>query len=118
MAVNRCQASAAARAFDAREAARDGGAARQLDDGGSRIGAPEEIRTPDPQIRSLVLYPAELPARRSRTMAVPARMSFRPFAPQSAPSRAMSSGARVIVTPSISLKRTTLTVRAYSGEPE
>ena len=28
-------------------------------------GAPEEIRTPDPQIRSLVLYPAELRARRS-----------------------------------------------------
>src|SRR5262249_1545792 len=27
------------------------------------IGAPEEIRTPDPQIRSLVLYPAELRAR-------------------------------------------------------
>ena len=27
-----------------------------------RIGAPEEIRTPDPQIRSLVLYPAELRA--------------------------------------------------------
>ena len=26
------------------------------------IGAPEEIRTPDPQIRSLVLYPAELRA--------------------------------------------------------
>src|SRR5262245_31008357 len=25
-------------------------------------GAPEEIRTPDPQIRSLVLYPAELRA--------------------------------------------------------
>tara|TARA_B100000787_G_scaffold47284_1_gene33963 strand:+ start:3647 stop:3796 length:150 start_codon:yes stop_codon:yes gene_type:complete len=25
-------------------------------------GAPEEIRTPDPQIRSLVLYPAEPPA--------------------------------------------------------
>ncbi len=25
-----------------------------------RNGAPEEIRTPDPQIRSLVLYPAEL----------------------------------------------------------
>jgi hypothetical protein len=23
----------------------------------------EEIRTPDPQIRSLVLYPTELPAR-------------------------------------------------------
>src|SRR6202011_3746571 len=27
-----------------------------------RSGAPEGIRTPDPQIRSLVLYPAELPA--------------------------------------------------------
>ena len=27
-------------------------------------GAPEEIRTPDPQIRSLVLYPAELRARK------------------------------------------------------
>src|SRR3981189_1259724 len=26
-------------------------------------GAPEEIRAPDPQIRSLVLYPAELRAR-------------------------------------------------------
>ena len=26
-------------------------------------GAPEGIRTPDPQIRSLVLYPAELPAQ-------------------------------------------------------
>src|SRR5215470_2891461 len=30
----------------------------------NRSGAPEEIRTPDPQIRSLVLYPAELRARR------------------------------------------------------
>ncbi len=28
-------------------------------------GAPEEIRTPDPQIRSLVLYPAELRVRRA-----------------------------------------------------
>jgi hypothetical protein len=27
------------------------------------VGAPEEIRTPDPQIRSLVLYPAELRAQ-------------------------------------------------------
>ncbi len=27
------------------------------------IGAPRRIRTPDPQIRSLVLYPAELSAR-------------------------------------------------------
>ena len=32
-------------------------------------GAPEEIRTPDPQIRSLVLYPAELRAH----AAVPGR---------------------------------------------
>src|SRR5262249_58360301 len=30
-----------------------------------RSGAPEEIRTPDPQIRSLVLYPAELRALRT-----------------------------------------------------
>jgi hypothetical protein len=29
----------------------------------SVTGAPEELRTPDPQIRSLVLYPAELRAR-------------------------------------------------------
>ena len=29
---------------------------------GGKGGAPEEIRTPDPQIRSLVLYPAELRA--------------------------------------------------------
>src|SRR5438874_12562940 len=28
----------------------------------TKNGAPEEIRTPDPQIRSLVLYPAELRA--------------------------------------------------------
>ena len=27
------------------------------------VGAPERIRTSDPQIRSLVLYPAELRAR-------------------------------------------------------
>src|SRR5947207_45775 len=31
-------------------------------------GAPEEIRTPDPQIRSLVLYPAELRARNRACM--------------------------------------------------
>jgi hypothetical protein len=34
-----------------------------------RGGAPEEIRTPDPQIRSLVLYPAELRARRAVAIA-------------------------------------------------
>ena len=33
---------------------------RNADEGN---GAPEEIRTPDPQIRSLVLYPAELRVR-------------------------------------------------------
>src|SRR4051812_26023155 len=34
--------------------------------GEGMVGAPEEIRTPDPQIRSLVLYPAELRARLER----------------------------------------------------
>src|ERR1700722_12543659 len=37
---------------------------------------------------------------------------------QSEISRAMSSGARVTVTPPVWLRRTTLTVPAYSGEPE
>jgi hypothetical protein len=32
-----------------------------------RYGAPGKIRTPDPQIRSLVLYPAELPVHRLRS---------------------------------------------------
>ena len=32
-------------------------------DGPQKAGAPEKIRTPDPQIRSLVLYPTELRAR-------------------------------------------------------
>jgi hypothetical protein len=40
-------------------------------DGVSRNGAPEEIRTPDPQIRSLVLYPAELRARFSQSLSGP-----------------------------------------------
>ena len=35
------------------------------------IGAPGKIRTPDPQIRSLVLYPAELPVHLSRGRAGP-----------------------------------------------
>ena len=35
-------------------------------------GAPGEIRTPDPQIRSLVLYPAELRARSRRAGKSPA----------------------------------------------
>ena len=53
---------------------------------GSRVlsaGAPEEIRTPDPQIRSLVLYPAELRAldaarRRSRPRGPRHSYSLRP----------------------------------------
>jgi hypothetical protein len=36
-------------------------------------GAPEEIRTPDPQIRSLVLYPAELRAHAHRARDVSRR---------------------------------------------
>jgi hypothetical protein len=36
-------------------------------------GAPGEIRTPDHQVRSLVLYPAELRARRTRIMTESAR---------------------------------------------
>ena len=47
------------------------------------IGAPGRIRTPDPQIRSLVLYPAELP--------VPGRVSGRfaagPNGPNAKPRR-------------------------------
>ena len=35
-------------------------------------GAPEGIRTPDPQIRSLVLYPAELPAPHQRNICLAA----------------------------------------------
>jgi hypothetical protein len=33
------------------------------------IGAPERIRTPNPQIRSLVLYPVELRARKAAKLA-------------------------------------------------
>ncbi len=36
---------------------------RQRLDLALNFGAPGEIRTPDPQVRSLVLYPAELRAR-------------------------------------------------------
>ena len=35
----------------------------QVIDTSEKFGGPERIRTPDPQIRSLVLYPAELPVR-------------------------------------------------------
>src|SRR5262245_30529982 len=42
-----------------------------------KAGAPEEIRTPDPQIRSLVLYPAELRARAPAECAHEAGHSYR-----------------------------------------
>jgi hypothetical protein len=32
----------------------------KMENGENKNGAPREIRTPDPQIRSLMLYPAEL----------------------------------------------------------
>ena len=55
-----------------------------------RDGAPEEIRTPDPQIRSLVLYPAELRAhpigglapRQARTL-IPGRAPWQDHQTQS-----------------------------------
>jgi hypothetical protein len=40
-------------------------------------GAPEGIRTPDPQIRSLVLYPAELPAPSQEKGGAPVRTKLR-----------------------------------------
>src|SRR5262249_36958135 len=42
------------------------------------IGAPEGIRTPDPQIRSLVLYPTELPAPWTIRVTLPNRFSQPP----------------------------------------
>src|SRR5216683_6955225 len=50
----------------------------------TRSGAPEGIRTPDPQIRSLVLYPAELPARASPRSAIPGAGQAAPAARQGA----------------------------------
>ena len=38
---------------------------------GPIYGAPEEIRTPDPLVRSQVLYPAELRARRRQIILKP-----------------------------------------------
>jgi hypothetical protein len=38
-----------------------------------KAGAPEETRTPNPQIRSLVLYPIELRARGAAGVVQPAR---------------------------------------------
>src|SRR5208282_2534762 len=68
MVVCRCQARAPEhqhtkrQAIAVREPAAGGRHARL--GAAEETGAPEEIRTPDPQIRSLVLYPAELRARR------------------------------------------------------
>ena len=62
-----------------------------------RSGAPEGIRTPDPQIRSLVLYPAELPALRlpvahSRARAKPAVAGRRNSLPRHAPAGGHGDG--------------------------
>ncbi len=38
------------------------------------IGAPEEIRTPDPLVRSQVLYPAELRAHFATVLLLPNRL--------------------------------------------
>lgn len=45
-----------------------------------KIGALRGIRTPDPQIRSLVLYPAELAARDEMTYRRAASLSIGPGA--------------------------------------
>ncbi len=42
-----------------------------------KTGAPRKIRTPDPQIRSLVLYPAELSAHKLRTKVLNRRGTYR-----------------------------------------
>jgi hypothetical protein len=56
-------------------------------------GAPEEIRTPDPQIRSLVLYPAELRARLS--LSISGRKAPMPhaFAKHRVAKRAIATGS-------------------------
>ncbi len=58
-------------------------------------GAPERIRTSDPQIRSLVLYPAELRARRMRVLqAEPAnRLQMRSGRPRASRKRAIATGS-------------------------
>jgi hypothetical protein len=48
------------------------------------IGAPGEIRTPDPQVRSLMLYPAELRALQFPVAVKPVARERAPtFAPPS-----------------------------------
>ena len=51
-------------------------------------GAPGGTRTPDPQVRSLMLYPAELPARRGRSRIGDALMRCAPVRPARARSGA------------------------------
>src|SRR5215510_6493409 len=55
-------------------------------------GAPEEIRTPDPQIRSLVLYPAELRARRAHRAEISGGVRGQNRAPRR-PERAIAIGS-------------------------
>ena len=44
-----------------------------------KIGAPGGIRTPDPQVRSLVLYPAELRAQRKMVPPMGIEPMFPPY---------------------------------------
>ena len=65
-----------------------------------KSGAPGEIRTPDHQVRSLVLYPAELRARRSEIMgdaggAVNACDETNPRATQTHPVRRRCRGEKI-----------------------
>ncbi len=62
---NRCADNPVAVIERRREAIQDNGLSRYIVKQGS-AGAPERIRTSDPQIRSLVLYPAELRAPEPR----------------------------------------------------
>jgi len=88
-----------------------------------RNGAPEEIRTPDPQIRSLVLYPAELRARETAGLwEKPARdggiaslrggywQGFFPLYARCAPAKAASS-ARMRTASSTALMRNATSAR-------
>src|ERR1700731_3548989 len=79
-------------------------------------GAPEEIRTPDPQIRSLVLYPAELRARRVLAIGfaaywqapgTPAGRQYhgeRPLSPLESPPGWPAGGARFFLASALARK--------------
>ena len=64
-----------------------------------RSGAPGGIRTPDPQVRSLMLYPAELPARVERRYRSATRSA--PRAPRCGPrgARCAAPGSTRVAVP-------------------